>query len=65
MFDFQTYMRHVIAYSKTQRRGQAYFNALYDIAPEIANRIRGTEFDPFHDDSRIVPFLSQLEKEIS
>jgi hypothetical protein len=30
------------------REGQAYFNVLRDHLPEMANRIRGTEFDPFY-----------------
>jgi hypothetical protein len=31
-----------------QRFGQAYFNALYQVRPEIADTIRGSRLDPFH-----------------
>jgi hypothetical protein len=50
---------------KSQRRGQAYFNALAEQQPEMADRIRGTPDDPFYDDERIEPFFNRIEKEIS
>lgn len=42
------------------RSGQILFNNLYDIAPEVANEIRGTEFDPYYFDSRIRAFLDRI-----
>lgn len=42
------------------RTGQILFNVLYDIAPEVANEIRGTEFDPYYLDSRIRAFLDRI-----
>lgn len=36
------------------RKGQALFNTLYELYPDIADDIRGTEIDPFHVDTRIV-----------
>lgn len=38
------------------RRGQALFNALHKMHPDLANQIRGTSADPFHDDSRVQEF---------
>ena len=38
---------------KEWRKGQAYFNILRVMHEEIAEEIRGTEFDPFHHDDRI------------
>ena len=35
------------------RPGQAWFNCLVDIRPDLAERIQGTGLDPFHDDKRI------------
>lgn len=43
-----------------QRQGQAYFNALYQEYPEIADRIRTTPADPFYRDERIELFLTTL-----
>lgn len=40
-----------------QRRGQAYFNGLYNTRPDLADQIRGTEFDPFSDDNKVTEFL--------
>lgn len=50
-------------YSKNPslRKGQNYFNALYETYPEIANRIRGTSVDPFYSDDRIESFLLIVE----
>lgn len=35
------------------RRGQAFFNVLYDYDVAAAEAIRGTDIDPFYDNSRI------------
>ena len=48
---------------KNMRYGQALFNALYILNEELANEIRGTELDPFHNDRRVDMFLNYLEKE--
>lgn len=42
------------------RHGQAYFNALYEVNPTIANEIRGTFIDPFYNDSRIERFMNVI-----
>lgn len=42
------------------RKGQALFNALYDLVPEFANMIRGTKVDPFHQDKNCNVVLSML-----
>lgn len=39
--------------SKAERQGQAWFNALLEYDVELAECIRGTEFDPYYDDSVI------------
>jgi hypothetical protein len=43
-----------------ERLGQRAFNLLYSTHPEIANQIRGTKYDPFYVDSKIVDFLVKL-----
>jgi hypothetical protein len=62
---FTAFMLHVIEYDRQhhkQRSGQAAFNALWDVRPDIANDvIRGTEADPFHDDSRLLLFWERVE----
>jgi len=45
----------------TLRRGQALFNALAEIDPAKANRIRGTDIDPSNSNSRIKAFLQEVE----
>ena len=44
------------------RKGQAYFNYLYQLHPDVADEIRGTEFDPFYNDSRIEKFLNKISE---
>ena len=43
--------------NKAWRKGQLYFNALYDVDPELANHIRGTSIDPLHQDEKIESFM--------
>ena len=40
-----------------QREGQAAFNAVYELWPNVADSLRGTSYDPFYDDSRKDAFL--------
>ena len=42
-------IRHLTNY----RKGQAFFNCLEDFRPDLAALIRGTEIDPFYDDSKV------------
>ena len=42
------------------RLGQAYYNVLFDIDPELAREINGTECDPFYRDDLIPAFLEKL-----
>lgn len=57
---YLSYVRQYAALAPNQRRGQIHFNVLYIGHPSIANAIRGTEIDPFHDDSRIGEFLDSV-----
>lgn len=45
------------------RNGQVYFNTLYKNYPAIANEIRGSKYDPFHDDRRINDFMDHIRKD--
>ena len=39
------------------RKGQALFNAMHDIRPDLANKVRGSmNADPFHQDDKIQAF---------
>jgi len=40
------------------RSGQYAFNLLVKVRPDIAELLRGSDFDPFHDDSRLPAFYS-------
>ena len=46
------------------RPGQAYFNALYEVYPEIADLVRTTDADPFYahhkSDGRFILFLETI-----
>ena len=42
------------------RVGQHYFNTLWKIRPDIANEIRGTMNDPFHNDKKLGQFILQV-----
>ena len=49
---YQTYMQ-----TGYQRKGQATFNAVYDVDPALADSLRGTELDCFYNDSKIGQFM--------
>jgi hypothetical protein len=42
------------------REGQLWFNAVACIWPDIAERVRGTDIDPFYDDEKLEAFKSYL-----
>lgn len=68
MNKFQEYLGAVSSAAvdnPTWREGQAYFNVLNRMYPDIADRIRGTVIDPFHADSIIPEFLEAVEKEVN
>jgi hypothetical protein len=48
------------------RAGQAYFNALYTILPDVAEEIRGTPLDPFHrkPTDSLADFLDELVRRV-
>lgn len=43
-----------------QRIGQACFNAVHEVEPEVANLVRGTTLDPFYRDERLPEFLGHV-----
>ena len=45
------------------RYGQTCFNVLYLLDPDLADSIRGTDLDPFHNDNRVPEFLKRLRDE--
>ena len=48
VYDLQ---REMFDKNKDWRFGQCFFNALYTLYPEVADRIRATDLDPFHIDT--------------
>lgn len=45
-----------------QRLGQAAFNFLYEIRPDLADAVRATEFDPFYNDSKLDKFHQRVQE---
>jgi hypothetical protein len=41
----------------TERRGQAYFNTLHEMRPDLSEQVRATHLDPFYQDEAIEVFL--------
>lgn len=44
----------------SQRKGQAYFNYLDSVRPDIAGEIRGTEADPFYVATNLPAFCEKV-----
>jgi hypothetical protein len=51
----------MLARNKEWRAGQALFNAISLVAPELANEIRGTELDPFYRNDKIPACVAWLK----
>jgi hypothetical protein len=47
-----------------QRKGQTFFNVLHEMEPELADRITGTDADPFYDDGKLPDFLLRVADEL-
>ena len=45
---------------KEWRYGQAVFNYAYEVFPVEVDKIRGTEFDCFHNNNKVTDFLKAL-----
>lgn len=43
-----------------QRHGQALFNALYTLDPHMADLLRGSDVDPFHNDGSALDFINAV-----
>ena len=67
MIDFSAYTVEADARFRhpglNERKGQAFFNELLVVRPDIAERVRGTVLDPFYQDARLPEFLSFVAKE--
>ncbi len=63
-FDFAAYCTAVAKELRDQpsgyRVGQAAFNVLHDLSPELANAVRSTELDPFYEDQKLGEFYNWL-----
>lgn len=44
------------------RSGQSIFNCTYDILPDIANKLCGTDYDCFYHDDRVEDFLKEVAR---
>lgn len=53
---YEIYFEHRHGYPQ-QRDGQFTFNLMYELRPDLANKYRGSDVDPFYDNSRIDAFL--------
>ena len=47
----------------TLRLGQSYMNLLYEVRPELEQRICGTDLDPFYKDDNLYHFLEFVKSE--
>lgn len=62
---YDMWLRTIEFYMPTgQRRGQWAFNSLHEVAPDIANKFRGSIRDPFNNDALIPEFIDAVLTEI-
>jgi hypothetical protein len=46
------------------RKGQAFFNVLLELEPDVAHGLTGTAEDPFYDDGKLPEFLVRVVEEL-
>lgn len=56
------HFRMLLERLKGIRKGQYIFNNAYDKFPDECNRLRGTKFDCYYDDSKAYIFLEKLKE---
>ncbi len=59
--EFVSYAEMYWSANRSQRKGQAYFNALHRLRPDIANDLTASSVDPFYNDDRIPSFLESVK----
>jgi hypothetical protein len=66
MSDIKTILETIIENSNKElekysylRRGQSIFNCTYKLLPEISNKLTGSKFDCYYDDTKIESFLKE------
>lgn len=47
----------------SERAGQAAFNALHVMRPDLSERVRSTDLDPFYSGDRLADFFGFVERE--
>lgn len=55
----------MLARHKTWRAGQALFNAIDLVRPDLADQIRGTDLDPFHSHAKIAATCAWLKQALA
>ena len=65
MFEYDEYMGRVESeHRKGLRYGQACYNVLSEMYPDIADKVRGTDLDPFYNDNKVTDFFCWLFDEV-
>jgi hypothetical protein len=63
--EYQRAVKVAIRERRGLREGQAYFDVLLELEPELAQRLTGTADDPFYDDGKLPAFLLRVAEELS
>ena len=65
--DKKEFYQHLVVYMHDhpqQRKGQAAFNVMWYMFPDIADEFRGSELDPFYHDERTLDFVEACFKKL-
>ena len=63
--EFQALAATYYGDNPAQRWGQALFNTLFAVHPEVAEKVRSDfRVDPFYDDDRVPAFLEFVERHL-
>lgn len=60
--DFKDFCIKVSKPGRNQRKGQYLFNVLFEERPDLSEKIRAGDLDPFYDDAKVHACLRWLKE---
>ena len=60
--EFRKQLKETLKEFPSLRKGQIMFNVLYEVKPELADKIRSSNIDPFYNDNNIPEFMKYINK---
>ncbi|HMT01742.1 MAG TPA: hypothetical protein PKD00_00290 [Burkholderiales bacterium] len=64
-YSFVEQAENLVINNPSLRLGQCLFNIFFENYPDIINKIKNTDKDPFYNNNNIVKFLNYIKKHVN